>query len=99
MRASCEVVVERQSLLAAITAKGPVRRLMDPDLLMIAPAAPGISVWTAILDADLEADGHWAYMVLISRERVAAKHASGSATTRSEMQLGVKKLGDSHDRQ
>ena len=72
MRASCEVVVERQPLLAAITATGPARRLMDPDLLMIAPAAPGISIWTAILDADLEAEGRWSHMVLVSLERVAA---------------------------
>jgi hypothetical protein len=72
MRASCEVVVERQALLAAITAEGPARRLMDPDLLMIAPAGPGISIWTAVLDADLQAEGTWSYMVLVSRERVAA---------------------------
>lgn len=72
MRASCEVVVERQSLLTAITATGPARRLIDPDLLMIAPAGPGISIWTAVLDADFEAEGRWSYMVLVSRERVAA---------------------------
>ncbi|MGE3477029.1 MAG: hypothetical protein AB7H70_14605 [Rhodospirillaceae bacterium] len=72
MRPSCEVVVERQPLLAAITTEGPARRLMDPDLLMIAPAALGISLWTAVLDADLEAEGRWSQMVLVSRERVAA---------------------------
>jgi hypothetical protein len=72
MRASCEVVIERQPLLVAITAGGPARRLMDPDLLMIAPATSGISIWTAVLDADFEAEGRWSYMVLVSRERVAA---------------------------
>lgn len=72
MRASCEVVVERRAVLAAITADGPARRLMDPDLLLIAPAAPGISLWTAVIDADLEAEGTWAWMVSVSRERLAA---------------------------
>jgi hypothetical protein len=81
MRASCEVVVERQPLLAAVTAKGPARRLMDPDLLVIAPAAPGISVWTAVLDADLEAEGTWSYKVLVSRERVAALLGRSSGAT------------------
>jgi len=81
MRASCEVVVERQPLLAAVTATGSVRRLMDPDLLMIAPAAPGISVWTAVLDADLEAEGSWSYRVSVSRERVAALLGRSSGAT------------------
>ena len=70
MKASCEVVIERQTLLVAI---GPARRLMDPDLLMIAPATSGISIWTAVLDADFEAEGRWSFMVLVSLERVAAK--------------------------
>ena len=81
MKATCEVVVERVGLLAAITADGPARRLMDPDLLMIAPAAPGISIWTAVLDADLEAEGSWSYRVSVSRERVAALLGRSSGAT------------------
>ncbi|MEQ1936067.1 MAG: hypothetical protein ABL962_19610 [Fimbriimonadaceae bacterium] len=81
MRASCEVVVERQPLLAAVTTDGLARRLMDPDMLVIAPAAPGISVWTAVLDADLEAEGSWSYMVRVSRERVARAAATSETGT------------------
>jgi hypothetical protein len=72
MKASCEVVIERDALLTALTSEGPVRHLVDPDFLLVAPGPIGITVWTAALNADLQAAGAWNHMIVVSRSSVVA---------------------------
>jgi hypothetical protein len=72
MKPTSEVIVDRAALQTAVSADGPPRRLMDADALVLAPSGMGLSVWTAVLDADIAAEGHWNRMLIVSRARVAA---------------------------
>ncbi len=67
MKATCEVVVERQALLTAVAFDGKANELMYPDDVEIGPCGRGLWIETASLDAELEAVGVWSNLVLSSR--------------------------------
>jgi len=79
VHASCEVIIERQALLTALTADGPVQRLMDPDSLVMAPARRGICVWTAVLAADFAVSGRWNRVIAVSLSQVISLLSKRSA--------------------
>ena len=81
MRLHCDMIIERQALLTALTADGPVQRLVDPDFLMMAPAGRGIGVWTAVLEADFTVRGWWDQAIIVSRSGVIALLTRNTAPT------------------
>lgn len=67
MKATCEIVVEREMLLAALTANDGVLTLLGPDDLEICPGEAGIAFRTASVDCELEAAGAWDHLIITQR--------------------------------
>ena len=84
MKATCEVVVERDLLLAALTADCAPIVLLGPDEVEIGAGLGGITLATASIECELQAVGAWDRLVLANRNIMEALL---SRTTRATVKL------------
>ena len=81
MKATCEVVVERELLLTAISANSTPIALLAPDQVEIGTGSFGITVSTASIACELQAVGDWDRLVLAQRYMMEALLSRNSRPT------------------